>query len=206
MICAWAVPDLLSLSEGREIDGDLIGAAAVAIAVALMPLAAPHASWVADIVGVIVGFGAGLPLGPLGPALTARRRVGATTYSQPRPCRRVPTQTRSSNAAIEQLTDPAALRAGQDVVMRAAPSLQRVLAAAMADGGWFDSAHQQAVRDVAAEPDPEARMRGARDDARRGDPARDARRRRGRVRAARARLDGRRSGRDQSDPDPAQEE
>jgi hypothetical protein len=63
------------------------------------------------------------------------------------------------NAAIEQLTDPAALRAGQDVVMRAAPSLQRVLAAAMADGGYFDSAHQQAVREVASEPDPEARMR-----------------------------------------------
>ena len=62
MICAWSVPDLLSLSEGREVDGDLIGAAAIAIAVALMPLAAPHASWVADIVGVIVGFGFGLPL------------------------------------------------------------------------------------------------------------------------------------------------
>jgi hypothetical protein len=63
------------------------------------------------------------------------------------------------NATIEQLTDPAALRAGQDVVMRAAPSLQRVLAAAMADGGYFDSAHQQAARDVAADPDPQARMR-----------------------------------------------
>jgi membrane associated rhomboid family serine protease len=62
MICAWAVPDLLSLSEGRQIDGDLIGTAAVAIAVALMPLAVPHASWVADIVGVVVGFGAGLAL------------------------------------------------------------------------------------------------------------------------------------------------
>jgi membrane associated rhomboid family serine protease len=62
MITAWSVPDLLSLSEGREIDGDLIGAAAIAAAVALMPLAAPHAAWVADIVGVIVGLGAGLPL------------------------------------------------------------------------------------------------------------------------------------------------
>ena len=63
------------------------------------------------------------------------------------------------NATIEQLTDPAALRAGQDVVMRTAPSLQRVLAAAMADGGYFDSAHQQAAREVASDPDPEARMR-----------------------------------------------
>jgi hypothetical protein len=63
------------------------------------------------------------------------------------------------DAAIEQLTDPAALRAGQELVMRAAPSLQRVLAAAMADGGWFDSGHQQAVREAAGDPDPEARMR-----------------------------------------------
>ncbi len=63
------------------------------------------------------------------------------------------------DAAIEQLTDPAALRAGQDLVMRAAPSLQRVLATAMAEGGWFDSGHQQAVRQVADEPDPGARVR-----------------------------------------------
>jgi hypothetical protein len=63
------------------------------------------------------------------------------------------------NATIEQLTEPAALRAGQDVVMRAAPSLQRVLGAAMADGGYFDSAHQAMVREVADEADPEARAR-----------------------------------------------
>jgi membrane associated rhomboid family serine protease len=62
MIIAWAVPDLISLSEDREIDGDLIGTAAIAAAVALMPLAAPHATWIADIVGVIVGLGAGLLL------------------------------------------------------------------------------------------------------------------------------------------------
>ena len=63
------------------------------------------------------------------------------------------------DAAIAQLTDPAALRAGQDLVLRAAPSLQRVLATAMAEGGWFDSGHQQAVREVAGEPDPDARVR-----------------------------------------------
>ncbi len=63
------------------------------------------------------------------------------------------------NATIEQLIDPAALRAGQDLVMRAAPSLQRVLAAAMADGGYFDSAHQAASRDIVSDPDPETRMR-----------------------------------------------
>jgi hypothetical protein len=63
------------------------------------------------------------------------------------------------DAAVDQLTDPAALRAGQDLVMRAAPALQHVLATAMAEGGWFDSGHQQAIREVAGDPDPEARAR-----------------------------------------------
>jgi hypothetical protein len=66
------------------------------------------------------------------------------------------------DAAIEELTDPTRLRAGQDLVMRAAPSLQRVLAAAIAEGGWLDSAHDGAVRDAAGESDPEARLRAVR--------------------------------------------
>ena len=66
------------------------------------------------------------------------------------------------DAAIEALTDPARLRAGQDLVMRAAPSLQRVLATAIAEGGWLDSAHDGAVREAADEADPEARLRAVR--------------------------------------------
>jgi hypothetical protein len=66
------------------------------------------------------------------------------------------------DAAIDQLTDPERLRAGQDLVMRAAPSLQRVLAAAIADGGWFDAAHTQALREAIDDPDPEARLRAVR--------------------------------------------
>lgn len=66
------------------------------------------------------------------------------------------------DAAIEQLTDPERMREGQDLVMRAAPSLQRVLATAIAEGGWFDTAHQQAVREAVAESDPEARLRAVR--------------------------------------------
>jgi hypothetical protein len=61
------------------------------------------------------------------------------------------------DAAIEQLTDPARLREGQDLVMRVAPSLQRVLAAAIAEGGWLDSA-QEVVREMTNDPDPEARL------------------------------------------------
>ncbi|HET9124011.1 MAG TPA: hypothetical protein VFN65_03900 [Solirubrobacteraceae bacterium] len=66
------------------------------------------------------------------------------------------------DAAIEELTDPDRLRAGQDLVMRAAPSLQRVLAAALSDGGWFDSAHTQAVQEAIGESDPQARLRAVR--------------------------------------------
>lgn len=66
LLCAWVTPDLLDLRERREVDGDLLGTAAIAAAVALMPLAVSDASWVADAVGVIVGFAAGLPLARLG--------------------------------------------------------------------------------------------------------------------------------------------
>ena len=37
---------------------------------------------------------------------------------------------------------------------RAAPSLGRVLDAAIEEGGWFDDAHRQAVREATASADP----------------------------------------------------
>ena len=66
------------------------------------------------------------------------------------------------DAAIAELSDPTRLRDAQDVVMRAAPSLQRVLAAAMAEGGWFDAAHEQALREAAGAPEGEARLTAVR--------------------------------------------
>ena len=63
------------------------------------------------------------------------------------------------DAAILKITDPSRLREAQDVVMRAAPSLQRILSAAMEDGGWFDRGHQQAVREAAVHEDAETRLR-----------------------------------------------
>ena len=66
------------------------------------------------------------------------------------------------DAAIGALQDPDRLRAGQELVMRAAPSLQRVLGAALAEGGWFDSAAAQAVREATGDADPEARVRAVR--------------------------------------------
>jgi membrane associated rhomboid family serine protease len=64
MITAWAIPDLLALRRGEEIDGDLLGTAVIAAVVALMPLVVsyPGASWVSDVVGVLGGVVVGVPL------------------------------------------------------------------------------------------------------------------------------------------------
>jgi hypothetical protein len=58
------------------------------------------------------------------------------------------------DAALEAVAEPARLRAAQGIVARAAPSLQRVLGAALSDGGWFDTAHVQAVREAIGIGDP----------------------------------------------------
>jgi len=65
LLCAWVTADLLSLRAGEEIEGDLLGTAVIAVVVALMPLVVRDASWIADGVGVIVGFAIGLPLARL---------------------------------------------------------------------------------------------------------------------------------------------
>jgi membrane associated rhomboid family serine protease len=62
LLIAWAIPDLLALRAGEDIDGDLLGTAVIAAVVALMPLAAPGASWVSAGVGVVAGILVGLPL------------------------------------------------------------------------------------------------------------------------------------------------
>jgi membrane associated rhomboid family serine protease len=62
LIVAWAIPDLLSLRHGEDIDGDLLGALAIAVVVALMPLVVPQSTWIADGVGLLGGLAIGLPL------------------------------------------------------------------------------------------------------------------------------------------------
>ncbi len=62
-------------------------------------------------------------------------------------------------AAIEAISAPGRLRAAEDLVSQAAPALQRVLDAAIHEGGWFDDAHLQAVRQAAGDQDPGARTR-----------------------------------------------
>lgn len=62
LLVAWAMPDLLSLRRGAEIDGDLLGTLVIGIVVALMPLAVTNASWIADGAGVAAGVLVGWPL------------------------------------------------------------------------------------------------------------------------------------------------
>jgi hypothetical protein len=66
------------------------------------------------------------------------------------------------DAAIAAISDPQRLREAQDLVARAAPALQRVLATALEEGGWFDLGHDQAVREAVEAEDPQARIRAVR--------------------------------------------
>jgi hypothetical protein len=60
------------------------------------------------------------------------------------------------DAAVAAITEPGRLSEAQDLVMRTAPALQHVLGLALQEGGWFGSAHEQAVREaVTAEDDAE---------------------------------------------------
>lgn len=62
LTAAWAAPDLRSARRHEWYEGDLIGAAAFAAVLLLMPIARPEASWLSGIVGGTVGlvFGLGL--------------------------------------------------------------------------------------------------------------------------------------------------
>jgi hypothetical protein len=61
-------------------------------------------------------------------------------------------------AAIRALSDPKRFEGAERLVSAAAPQLQRVLAHALDEGGWFGPAHQSEVRSAAAEPDEDARV------------------------------------------------
>jgi membrane associated rhomboid family serine protease len=67
LLTAWALPDLLELRSGNEVEGDLIGVGVIAVVIALLPLATTEASWVADGVGLLAGLALGYPLARLDP-------------------------------------------------------------------------------------------------------------------------------------------
>lgn len=61
-------------------------------------------------------------------------------------------------AAIERLLDPERFAAAERVVAMAAPQLQKVLAAALAEGGWFGEPHEAEALRAATMPDPDERL------------------------------------------------
>ena len=66
------------------------------------------------------------------------------------------------DAAVQALGDAARFGHAQEIVTHAAPGLQQLLAEALAEGGWFGSAHEAQVSQAALEDDPEERLRAVR--------------------------------------------
>jgi len=65
-------------------------------------------------------------------------------------------------AAIERLLEPERFSAVERIVARAAPQLQKVLAAALAEGGWFGEPHENETLRAATAPDPDERVAAVR--------------------------------------------
>jgi hypothetical protein len=65
-------------------------------------------------------------------------------------------------AAIERLVDAERFAEAEQVVARAAPQLQKVLAAALAEGGWFGESHEAETLKAATAPNPDERVSAVR--------------------------------------------
>ena len=65
-------------------------------------------------------------------------------------------------AAVEALSDPDRFAAATALIERAAPQLQRLLAMALKEGGWFEETHEHAVQVAALTDDPEDRVAAVR--------------------------------------------
>ncbi len=65
-------------------------------------------------------------------------------------------------AAIERLNQSERFEEAERMVARAAPQLQRVLASALAAGGWFGESHEAATLKAATTPDPDERLAAVR--------------------------------------------
>jgi hypothetical protein len=69
---------------------------------------------------------------------------------------------RELEAAIERLLEPERFSEAERMVAGAAPQLQRVLATALAEGGWFGEPHEAETLRAATVPDPEERIAAVR--------------------------------------------
>jgi hypothetical protein len=66
------------------------------------------------------------------------------------------------DAAIERLLDPERFSEAERIVAQAAPQLQKVLATALAEGGWFGEPHEAEALKAATVPDPDERIAAVR--------------------------------------------
>ena len=66
------------------------------------------------------------------------------------------------DAAIEALSDPERFREAEAMVAAAAPKLQRVLAGALEQGGWFAESHDDASARAAGTEDEAERLTAVR--------------------------------------------
>jgi hypothetical protein len=65
-------------------------------------------------------------------------------------------------AASERLAEAERFAEAETIVARAAPQLQRLLATALAEGGWFGESHEAETLRAATVPDAEERIAAVR--------------------------------------------
>ena len=82
---------------------------------------------------------------------------------------------------MQALSQEGAFAEAEAVVARAAPGLQRILAQALEEGGWFAESHADEIRKAAALPEEADRERRLSHDAGRGGADGDDDRRRRRL-------------------------
>jgi hypothetical protein len=66
------------------------------------------------------------------------------------------------DAAVQALSDAERFSHAQEIVTHAAPGLQRLLAEALAEGGWFGQAHESQLTQAALNDDVDERLRAVR--------------------------------------------
>jgi hypothetical protein len=66
LLAAWAAPELEAARAGVYREGDLLGAGVLAALLLALPFARPEASWLAGVVGGLLGLAAGLGMQSLG--------------------------------------------------------------------------------------------------------------------------------------------
>jgi threonine synthase len=74
----------------------------------------------------------------------------------------VPVDQGRLDSAIDALSDRDRFREAESVVAAAAPKLQRILADALQEGGWFGDAHEEELRKAATAASDDERLAAVR--------------------------------------------